>query len=212
MFTGIVAAMGTVRRVEDHSTTRRFFIETPELAPGMKPGDSVSVDGACLTAVTVESTGFFVDVIGTTLAKTVAGLYAEESRVNLEPALRVGDRLDGHFVQGHIDGIGEIKQIRGDGEFWHLDVEMPSMVADLALVHGSICINGVSLTIAEIVDPRVCRIGLIPFTFRHTNLGLLAEGDGVNVEGDLLGKYVAKILSGGGDTPLPDTGGGRDGI
>ena len=195
MFTGIVEAVGIVRGVEDLATTRRFRVEAPEIAPELRPGDSVAVDGACLTVVEPSEGLFAVDVIGTTLGRTVATGYREGSRVNLERALRASSRLDGHLVQGHIDGVGHLVRCTMEGEFWLMDFRLPADVASLTVERGSVAINGVSLTVSEMPEREVCRIGVIPYTHAHTNLGDLQEGAAVNVEGDLIGKYVGKVLA-----------------
>jgi riboflavin synthase len=195
MFTGIVEAVGVVRGVEERASTRRFWVEAPELAAALRPGDSVAVDGACLTAVEIGKDRFAVDVIGTTLARTVAGEYGEGSRVNLERALEAGARLDGHLVQGHVDGVGTLERCTMEGEFWVMDFRVPREVAALTVPRGSVAINGVSLTVAEMPEADVCRIGVIPFTHARTNLGDLEAGGSVNVEGDLIGKYVGKVLA-----------------
>jgi riboflavin synthase len=195
MFTGIVEAVGVVRGVEDRESTRRFWVEAPEITPQLREGDSVAVDGACLTVVEPEASRFAVDVIGTTLDRTVAGAYRDGSRVNLERALIAGARLDGHLVQGHIDGIGHLMRYIMSGEFWLMDVRLPADVAALTVPRGSVAINGVSLTVSEMPAAGICRIGVIPFTHAHTNLGDLEGGAAVNVEGDLIGKYVGKVLA-----------------
>jgi riboflavin synthase len=195
MFTGIVEEVGRVRAVEDHESTRRFWVEAAGIAPELRPGDSVAVDGACLTVVEVEGGRFAVDVIGTTLARTVAGAYRDGTRVNLERALAAGSRIDGHLVQGHVDGVGHLVRCTMGGEFWLMDFRLPADVAALTVERGSVAINGVSLTVAEMPEGEVCRVGVIPFTHAHTNLGDLADGAAVNVEGDLIGKYVGKVLA-----------------
>ena len=195
MFTGIIEATGRIRRTDDLATTRRFVIEAPDFAGELSPGESIAVDGACLTAVQVDAGAFAVDVIGTTLERTIAGRYAEGTAVNLERATRVGDRLDGHMVQGHVDGVGHLIQSRQDGEYWLMDFRIPADVAGTTILHGSIALNGVSLTVSDVPEEQVVRIGIIPVTHAHTNLGALRAGDPVNVEGDLIGKYVGKILA-----------------
>ena len=194
MFSGIVEAVGTITGVEDGRTTRRFRVEAPELAEELGAGDSVAVDGACLTVTELDAAGFSVDVIGTTLERTIAGTYADGSRVNLERALRMGDRLDGHLVQGHVDGTGHLLQSVKEGEYWLVDFRIPPPVHAQTIARGSITLNGVSLTVSELLPESGVRIGVIPFTHAHTNLGALEPGAPVNVEGDLLGKYVARIL------------------
>ena len=195
MFTGIVEATGHISRTEDLETTRRFVVDAPAFAAELSPGDSIAVDGACLTAVAVEGTGFSVDVIGTTLERTIAGRYREGTRVNLERAMQIDARLDGHLVQGHVDGVGYLEQVIEDGEYWLMDYRIPTDVAETTILHGSIALNGVSLTVSDILALDVVQIGIIPFTWDHTNLGVLRPGEPVNVEADLIGKYVGKILA-----------------
>ena len=195
MFTGIVEATGLIRQTEDLSTTRRVVLEAPAFEGTLSPGDSISVDGACLTVVEVRGVTFSVDVIGTTLERTIAGHYAPGARVNLERAARMNARFDGHIVQGHVDGVGHLKQIRDDGEYWLMDFHIPADVAETTILHGSIALNGVSLTVSDFIEDEVVQIGIIPFTWEHTNLGQLEPGDPVNVEADLIGKDVGKILA-----------------
>jgi len=195
MFTGIVEAMGTVVRTIDLETTRRFDIGIPSLDGLLVPGDSIAVDGACLTAVEAEGSVFSVDVIGTTLERTIAGTYREGTRVNLERAMVMGGRLDGHLVQGHVDGVGSLQRVVEDGEYWLMDFTVPSDVFETTILHGSISLNGVSLTVSDMPAPGVVQIGIIPYTWENTNLGRMAPGDPVNVEADLIGKYVGRILA-----------------
>jgi len=202
MFSGIVEAVGHVRDVERRQATHRFWVEAPSLAPELADGASVAVDGACLTVVEREKARVAFDVIGTTLERTIAGTYRDGTAVNLERALRADGRIDGHLVQGHVDGIGDLVRCIMEGEFWLMDFRLPPDVASLTVEHGSVAINGVSLTVSEILNDDICRIGVIPYTHEHTNLGALAVGERVNVEGDLLAKYVRKSLAGRG-------GGGR---
>lgn len=194
MFSGIVEGTGQVRDVVDRETTRSFRVEAPEIAPELCVGDSVAVDGACLTVVDLDGDSFSVDVIGTTLARTIAGSYAEACRVNLERALKMGGRVSGHLVQGHVDGIGCLRERMKDGEFWLMDFTLPFEVFSQTIEHGSITLNGVSLTVSELLPENGVRIGVIPHTHEHTNLGELEVGAKVNVEGDLIGKYVDRIL------------------
>lgn len=195
MFTGIVEHVGEIRGVEDGATTRRFRIGSGPMAAELSLGDSVAVDGACFTVAALEPDGFAVDVIGTSLARTIARDYRIGTRVNLERALRATGRIDGHLVQGHVDGLGHLIESVKDGEFWRMAFEIPEDVAALTVPRGSITINGVSLTVAELEGERRCHVGIVPFTHAHTNLGGLAPGDPVNVEGDLIGKYVGRILA-----------------
>lgn len=195
MFTGIVERVGSIRAVTDHSTTRRFTIWCGALAEELSLGDSVSVDGACFTVAALGTDTFEVDVIGTSLDRTIASTYEEGSQVNLERALQMTGRMDGHLVQGHVDGIGRLREFVREGEFWKLTFELPKDVAALTVARGSITLNGVSLTVADMPAADACVVGLIPYTYEHTNLGALQPGAPVNVEGDLIGKYVGKILA-----------------
>lgn len=195
MFTGIVEETGTVLEVVEGDTTRRLWLEASTLARDLALGDSVCVDGACLTVTELRPDAFSVDVIGTTLQRTIAGRYVVGRRINLERAARLSARLDGHLVQGHVDGIGRLIQKVKSGDYWLMDVEIPAAVHGLTVEHGSITLNGVSLTVSELLPGSGVRIGVIPFTHEHTNLGELEEGDPVNVEGDLIGKYVERILT-----------------
>ena len=195
MFTGIVEEMGVLSRVEEREAGRRIRVEAPDLADHLSPGDSVAVDGACLTAVEVGDRGFLSDVIATTISRTIAKSYTEGSKVNLERALRLGDGLEGHLVQGHVDGVGTLVSVESVGETRIMDFRIPREVADLTILHGSITLNGISLTVSDLPGEDVCRIGVIPHTWHNTNLHALNPGDPVNVEGDLIGKYVGKLMS-----------------
>ena len=207
MFTGIVEAVGTVCGVEDLDGLRRLRIETPpEFLGDLRVGASVAVDGACLTPVQIQSTEFLVEVVGTTLSRTVAGAYSEGSRVNLEKALAIGERLDGHLVQGHVDGIGHLVHCRDEGEFRILVASIPKEVHSETLLHGSIALNGVSLTVNRLEGDDRIEVAVIPHTWEATNLRHLAPGAPLNVEGDLIGKYVGKLLQYKEDGP----GGGSD--
>ena len=203
MFTGIIEATGTVRSVRNGENARTLVLEAPDVLDGLDVGDSVAVDGACLTAVALMDDGFSVEVIGTTLSKTLAGRYREGSRVNLERAMKLGDRLDGHLVQGHVDGVGELVAVREDGDYWLLDVRVPEAVARGTVLHGSIAVNGISLTVASFPADDVVRIGIIPHTWKVTNLRELEPGDPVNLEGDLIGKYVGRMLGPWNDRLTP---------
>lgn len=195
MFTGIIETVGTIGSVRERAGAREFVIDAPELAGELKPGDSITVDGACQTAVRGDKRSFAIETIGTTLSRTIAGGYRAGSRVNLERSMVLGGRLDGHLVQGHVDGVGRVLEVRREGDYWLMDFSLPDVVAGVTILHGSIAINGVSLTVNALPSERQCQVGIIPFTWEHTNLGSLKAGDRVNLEGDLIGKYVAKLLS-----------------
>ncbi len=198
MFTGLVEEVGTVASVAGRREGRRTILRAPGVASGLKEGDSVAVDGACLTVAALTADAFAVDVVPATLDRTVAGAYRAGTRVNLERALRLGDRLGGHLVQGHVDGVGSLVSRvdpSPEGGARLLTFRIPPEVARATLPQGSIAVNGVSLTVGELPAPDLVRIAIVPFTWERTNLSTLAPGARVNVEGDLIGKYVGKLLS-----------------
>src|SRR5688572_12910043 len=170
MFSGIVEATGMVARVEPAANGRRIRFRAPAVLDGLRVGASIAVDGACLTAVEVHAEGFSVDVIGPTLARTIAGRYAEGTRVNLERALRLGDRLDGHLVQGHVDGVGEVISVVDEGDTRLVELGLTDEVDAVTILHGSITVNGVSLTVSALPAPRRCQVALIPHTRAVTTL------------------------------------------
>ena len=195
MFSGIVEEVGTVRATRQMDGARELEIEAKLILEDLQPGASVSLDGACHTVVQVLAGGFTVNSVGTTLSRTVAADYTEGSPVNLERALAVGTRLDGHFVQGHVDAVGDLIGVEDQGEYRLLDFRIPSDVASGTILHGSITLNGVSLTVNAISDDHICQVAVIPYTWEHTNLSRLGSGARVNVESDLIGKYVRRLLS-----------------
>jgi len=195
MFSGMVEEVGTVRAAREMDGARELEIDASVVLEGLQPGASVCLDGACHTVVEVLAGSFTVNSVGTTLSRTVAGGYTEGSPVNLERAVAIGTRLDGHLVQGHIDGVGDLIGGEDRGEYRLLDFRIPSDVALGTLLHGSITLNGVSLTVNAISDDNICQVAVIPFTWEHTNLSMLEPGARVNVEGDLIGKYVRRLVS-----------------
>lgn len=207
MFTGLVEAVATVAAVAELDDGRRLSLAAPSVREGVEVGDSVAVDGACLTVVELTAEGFAFDVIGTTLSRTVAGDYEEGVRVNVERALRLGDRLGGHMVQGHVDGVGVVAAVRRRGEHHLLDVRVPPEVAGFTVLHGSIAFNGVSLTVNALPAGDVVQVGLVPHTWENTTLSDLREGSRVNVEADLIGKYVGRLVAPWRDA-FPHTPGG----
>ena len=198
MFTGLVEEVGTVAEVAPVPEGRRMTIQAPGIAPDLTEGASVSVDGACLTVAALEDVAFVVEVVPATLARTVTGAYQPGTRVNLERALRLGDRLGGHLVQGHVDGVGSLISRSApdarDGARL-LTFRVPREVARTTILRGSITISGVSLTVSELPGAEQVRVAIVPFTWEHTNLAGLAPGAPVNVEADLIGKYVGNFLS-----------------
>ncbi|HEX6134838.1 MAG TPA: riboflavin synthase [Longimicrobiales bacterium] len=195
MFTGIVAGVGVVRRVEAVANARRIEIEAPAgLLRGVRPGDSIAVDGVCQTVVDLTGDAFAVEAIGTTLSRTTFPELGPGRRVNLEPALALGDRLGGHLVQGHVDGVGRVAAVDREGEHVLVDVAMPPEVAEVTVLHGSITIDGVSLTVNALTAPGRAQVALIPYTWENTNLSRLEAGAAVNLEGDMLGRFVVHYL------------------
>lgn len=194
MFTGIVEEIGTLQGVREVGNGAVFTIAAETVLDGMGLGDSVAVDGACLTVTSLPEGAFTVQAVGTTLGRTTFGGFREGQRVNLERALALGQRLGGHVVQGHVDGLGTVESIRREEELVLIEFTMPEDVAAVTVLHGSITVSGVSLTVNELPRPGVCQVSIIPFTWEHTNLADLAVGDAVNLEGDTIGKYVRHLL------------------
>ena len=192
MFTGLVEAVGEVVDRQPTSGGARLRIESP-LAAELAQGDSIAVNGVCLTATSIDGTAFRADVGPETLRVTTLGRFAPGRRVNLERPLRADGRFGGHFVQGHVDGIGRIEQWRADADFHWLTVGFPQDLAQYIVPKGSIAIDGISLTVARLGADRL-DIMIVPFTIEHTNLKAVQEGDAVNIECDMVGKYVARSV------------------
>jgi len=194
MFTGIVVEVGRIREVSPLDNGVRLTVASERVRSGLGLGDSVAIDGVCQTVVELDDAGFSVVAIGTTLSRTTLGEFSPGRAVNLEPALPLGAPLGGHLVQGHVDGVGEVVRVERVGEHHLLEVTLPEVVAEVTVLHGSITINGVSLTVNALPAPEVAQVALIPYTWNETNLSGLRPGDRVNLEGDLLGKFVVNYL------------------
>ena len=192
MFTGLVEALGRVRVLETRGQGARLMIETP-LAAELAPGESLAVNGCCLTVTQREEGVVSFDLLGETLARTNLGALAGGSRVNLERALRADGRFGGHFVQGHIDTPATALSSEPAGGDLHLRIELPGAGARYFVEKGSIAVNGVSLTVAELASDSFT-LWIIPHTLQETNLGDLKAGDRVNLEYDLLAKYAERQL------------------
>jgi riboflavin synthase len=192
MFTGIVTAVGTVRLAERNADGFKLTIASPY--SDLAVGESVAVDGACLTVQAKNPVGFTSHVIQTSLERTRFGEYAPGQRVNLERALQVGDRLGGHLVQGHVDGVGTVERVMDRNDARLLDLRVPEEVARVSIPLGSITVDGVSLTVNAKPEPGIIQISLIPFTLQHTTLGERRAGDRVHLEADTIGKYVAGLV------------------
>lgn len=191
MFTGLIQDVGTVESVEAGADGARLRISTA-LAPEVAPGDSIAVNGACLTASSADATGFEAEAMNQTLALTALGGLEAGDRVNLEPALRASDRLGGHIVQGHVDGVGEVVAVSDDGFARRLRVALGPELLRYAVERGSIALDGVSLTIADLGDSWA-EVSLVPETLERTNLGAAAVGRRLNVECDVVAKYVERL-------------------
>jgi riboflavin synthase len=189
MFTGIVRERGSVASIEAQGDSVRFEIAAPETASALAVGDSVSISGACLTATAVTDGSFSVTAVPETLSRTTLGRLVAGGEVNVEPALHAGDALGGHFVQGHVDAVGRIAS-RDEGRVW---VEASPEVLRYCVEKGSITVDGVSLTIAALRTDAF-EVALIPHTLEVTTLGALEPGDEVNLEVDVLAKYVEKLI------------------
>jgi riboflavin synthase len=193
MFTGLVEGVGDITAVRRMAEGLRLAVAPPFPAAGLTLGESVAVSGACLTVVKVEGRTFLVDVSPETLARSTLAMKKVGARVNLERALRLGDRLGGHLVTGHVDGLGVLRERRAGPEHLALTFELPSNLAPLVIEKGSIAVDGVSLTVNAVSD-HTFTVNIIPFTAKDTTLTDLKVGDQVNLETDIIGKYVARLL------------------
>ena len=193
MFTGMISAVGVVERVDQGSGGVTFRIAAPY--QDLVVGESISIDGACLTVEQFGPGWFSTHIVGTSLERTAFGGYDEGRKVNLERALAVGDRLGGHLVSGHVDGVGRVTGSAAAGDGWLVDLTLPPEVAEVTIPLGSITVNGVSLTVNALPSPGVCQVSLIPHTRAVTTLGTLAVGDAVHLEGDMVGKYVRQFVA-----------------
>ncbi len=197
MFTGIVEHLGTVESLSLQADGGRVTIHAPTLASKLAVSNSIAVNGCCLTIVAVNKDLFSADLSGETIRKTSFGAtsvaFQKGARVNLEQPLTAGKEFGGHFVLGHVDGTGSVAHLRPEGENWWYGVEVPEDFARYIVPKGSITIDGVSLTVANWQD-GIAEIAVIPYTYEHTNIRDRKSGDAVNLEGDILGKYVERYL------------------
>jgi riboflavin synthase len=189
VFTGIVRELGTVEALEESETGARLRVRAPVTAAGTAVGDSVSVNGVCLTAVAVDDGVLAFDAVPESLRRSSLGRLGSGSPVNVEPALRAGEPLGGHFVQGHVDGVARVRRVDDEG----LEIEAPPGILRYCVEKGSIAVEGVSLTIAGLGDDAFT-VALVPHTRAVTTLGALGAGDEVNIEVDLLAKHVERLL------------------
>jgi riboflavin synthase len=192
VFTGLVDDVGTIERVAPTAAGREFRVRCQY--DDLADGESIAVNGACLTVRTRGSQWFTAAAVATTLARTTMGSWQVGRRVNLERAMRVGDRLGGHLVQGHVDGVAHVTGVHEAGDARLIDLALPTGLAELMVRHGSIAVDGVSLTVNDLPGPDIVQLSLIDYTLHHTALDALGEGDEVHVEADMIGKYVQRLL------------------
>jgi riboflavin synthase len=193
VFTGLIEEIGQVTEIDAGDAGARIRIAAPGVASQVTEGDSIAVNGACLTATEVSAEGFAADVMNQTLNLTALGSLQPDDRVNLELAMPADGRFGGHIVAGHIDGVGQVVSIADDGIARRLEVRFPAELLPLVVERGSVALSGVSLTVASVEEDRV-EVSLIPETLERTNLGLLSEGDSINLECDLVARHVRRLL------------------
>jgi riboflavin synthase len=193
MFTGIIRERGRVADVVGNADARHFRIDAPATASALSVGDSVSVDGCCLTATEVAGGHFAVTAVPETIGRTTLGALVAGHEVNLETATRAGEPLGGHFVQGHVDGVGRVESVEPEEEGARMRISAPAELLRYCVEKGSIAVGGVSLTIASLSDGAF-EVALVPHTLEQTTLGRAQPGDAVNIEVDVLAKYVEKLV------------------
>jgi riboflavin synthase len=194
MFTGLIEEVGRLAAVEPTDRGLRLSIAAQRVLEGMQLGDSVSVDGVCQTVVALSDRGFAVEAMAPTLARTTFGSLRPQQPLNLERALTLSSRLGGHLVQGHVDGVGIVQGVQRAGEHVLVDIEVPAAIADVTVLQGSIAVNGVSLTVNDTPGENVVQVAIIPHTWEYTNFSELQTGSAVNLEGDMIGKFVVEYL------------------
>ncbi len=194
MFTGIIEHLGTIARLEINSGGGKLTVHAPSLAPKLEISASVAVNGCCLTVVHHDDEQFSADLSGETLEKTSLSTRKKSARVNLEQPLTAGKEFGGHFVLGHVDGTGRVAHITRDGDSWNFGVAVPPELARYVVSKGSITIDGISLTVARWRN-HIAEIAVIPYTYQHTNIADHVAGDLVNLEADILGKYIERYIA-----------------
>jgi riboflavin synthase len=194
VFTGLIREVGRVASVDGDGNGVRLAVEAPETAGGTAVGDSVAINGVCLTAVEVGDSRIAFDAVPETLAKSALASLLAGSRVNLEPALRAGEALGGHYVQGHVDGVARVRSVEREGDGKRVWFDAPPELMRYVVEKGSIALDGTSLTVADLDDDGFA-VALVPHTLTATTLGALAPGDAVNLEVDVLAKYVERLVA-----------------
>ncbi len=193
MFTGLVEHVGTIESLEHKNSSARIRVNAGSLTAGLEKSGSIAVNGCCLTAVDISGETFAADLSGETLRRTSLGELKPGVRVNLERPLTAIKELGGHFMQGHVDGVGRVARMDSEGANWWFDVRLPDELARYVAMKGSIALDGISLTVAGWHN-GIVETAIIPFTYEHTNLSSLKVGDAVNVECDVLAKYVERLM------------------
>jgi riboflavin synthase len=194
MFTGIIEHLGTISRLEINSGGGKLMVHAPSLAPKLEISASVAVNGCCLTVVHRDDEHFSADLSSETLAKASFALLKTGARVNLEQPITAGKEFGGHFVLGHVDGTGRVAHLTADGDSWRYAIQIPAELTRYIVSKGSITIDGVSLTVASWRN-HIAEIAVIPYTWQHTNIRDRVSGDPVNLEADILGKYIERYLA-----------------
>ncbi len=203
MFTGIIEEVGRITRIEQRGENRRVTITAERTPKELKTGDSVAVSGVCLTALDIKPGSFSADLAPETWERTSLSRIHKGALVNLELPMKADGRFGGHIVQGHVDGVGKLiglERIAGSDNWW-LHIELPEEIEKYTVYKGSVCIEGISLTVAKLERDR-CTVAIIPHTVEMTNLNSLKPGDPVNLEADLVAKYVEKMMKGGSGSSL----------
>jgi riboflavin synthase len=200
LFTGIIEEVGTIVGVRPGGNGVVLSVEARQVLEGLRLGDSIAIDGVCQTVTELGDGGFTVQAVATTLGRTTLGGFREGRRVNLERSLAFGERLGGHLVQGHVDGVGTVLRIVPQQELVLIDFTLPPLVAEVTVLHGSIAVNGVSMTVNALPEPGAAQLSVIPYTWEHTTFADLVVGDGVNLEGDMIGKFVRHMLGRPGES------------
>ena len=208
MFTGIIEEVGKVVRIEQRGENRRITIDAASVSGELKTGDSVAVSGVCLTALNINPKSFSADLAPETWARTSFSRIHEGALVNLELPMQANGRFGGHIVQGHVDGVGKLIELEriANSENWWLHIQMPPEIEKYTVFKGSVSIEGISLTVARL-EQNICTVAIIPHTVERTNLGSLHPGDPVNLEADLIAKYVEKMMNGrsASSSPTPSS-------
>ena len=193
MFTGIIAHVGTIESLSSGRSGGRITIHAPSVTPSLAVSNSIAVNGCCLTVASLDKERFSADLSGETLAKTSFSTLKTSARVNLEQPLTAGKEFGGHFVLGHVDGVGHVAHLNPEGDNWWFGVQVPEDFARYIVPKGSITIDGISLTVAR-WHKRIAEVAVIPYTYEQTNVRDRKPGDAVNLEADILGKYVERYL------------------